>query len=181
MAQYQSLYEIGADVRESVHAPKLFALIAHCGRLQRAGKADGGDLALLLTEYAGSLDIWYGDVSLSTPYYRRAFTLAAQSHFPLHFHLTALAAFLIDPRTNPRSFRERLDAALALENRLSQNIGKAYLLSFIAQGIAEESPDEALRLADAYCALARSHADEYLCSLRDRATCCANADEPPSR
>ena len=64
--------------------------------------------------------------------------------------------------------KSRVALALDWQPHFRDNAGKAYLLSFIAGAIAEDDPDEALRLSDRYCALVVDNPDEYPCRLRDR-------------
>lgn len=168
LAQYTALYELGADKSEAIQVPRMLSVIALAACLVRDGKADIGDLALLVGDYAGSLEEWHGDAALHAPYRRRALALAEQSHQPLHFHLVNVVRGILDPETNPQPLRERVAAALAWRPRFPSNAGKSYLLSFIARALASEVPDEAMRLADEYCALVSDDPSEYPCRLRDR-------------
>jgi len=168
LEQYKASYEFGTDRSEAVQAPRMLSLIAHAARLLRDEKADVGDLALFVADYAGSLEIWRGDVAASASYQRRAIALAGQSNQPLHFHLVNTARVILDPKMNPRPLRERVADALAWRPRFRSNAGKSYLLSFIARALATEAPDEAMRLADEYCALVADDPSEYPCRQRDR-------------
>ena len=143
------------DIPQESYKLFLFALLANIGYLVRAGKADIGDLAMIVAKFANCAELWYDNIPLRDAYHQRALTLAARSHQPLHFHLIpALEA-------NPR-------AALQWQHRFPDKAGQAYLLSFVARDIANDDPDEALRLSDTYCTLVADHPDEYPCRLRDK-------------
>ncbi len=143
------------DIPQESYKLFLFSLLANIGHLVRTDKADIGDLAMIVAKFANCAELWYDDIPLRDAYHRRALTLAARSQEPLHFHLIpALEA-------NPR-------AALKWQHRFSDKAGRAYLLSFVARDIAQDDPDEALRLSDTYCALVTDHPDEYPCRLRDK-------------
>lgn len=157
-----------ADATEASDRLYLLTLLSGFGRLLRAGKADVGDVALIVSSFAGHAETWHNDRRQRDFYRRRALALAADARAPLHFHLASSVRVLLDARANPRPLQERVSAALDWRHRFQNNAGQAYLLSFVAAALAEESPDEALRLGDQYCALVADDPDEYPCRLHDR-------------
>ena len=166
--QYQTSYLASNTQSEETYGLQLLALLAHAGRLVRAGKAGTGDVGLVLSAFASNVTTLPGDAEAEGAYYRRALALAKASHEPVHFHLAGAVRSLLDERTNPRPRRERIAAARAWLPHFKTNAGRAYLLMFVAKEVAKDEPDEALRLADEYCALVAGDADEYPCRLHDR-------------
>ncbi len=146
----------------------LTSYLALLGRQTRQGKADNADLALLFTKLGDSATFLSDDEAAATHCHARARAYAERALEPVHFHVIGSARALLDERANPAPLRQRVDAALAWKPRFPTNAGKAYLLMFIAKEMAKEEPDEALRMADEYCALVAGDADEYPCRLSDR-------------
>ena len=143
------------DIPQESYKLFLFSLLANISNLVRNDQADIGDMALIVAKFGNCAELWYDDIPLRDAYHQRALALAARSYQPLHFHLIpALEA-------NPR-------AALKWQHRFPDKAGRAYLLSFVARDIAQDDPDEALRLSDTYCALVTDHPDESPCRLRDK-------------
>lgn len=158
----------GEEMTSEVYEMHLLSLLANFGHLVKMGKADVGDIALIITNMGDSAALWHNDAKRQAIYQNRALQLAKQSREPLHFHLIpAIQTSLLAPSAR-RPSKERVAAALEWQPRFKDKAGQAYLLSFIAKAIAKESPDEALRLADTYCALVSDNPDEYPCRLRDR-------------
>ena len=146
----------------------LLALLGGFGRLVRAGQADIGDVALVVSSFAGHAESWGNDRRARDFYRRRTLALAAEARGPLHFHIVSSVRVLLDSEASPQPLGDRLAAALAWQSRFPSRAGQAYLLSFLAGALAPEAPEEALRLGDQYCALVADDADELPCRLHDR-------------
>lgn len=146
----------------------LTSYLAFLGREARQGNADNADLALLFTKLGDSATFLSDDQAAATHCHARARAYAERAHEPVHFHVIGSVRPLLDEKTNPVPLRQRVDAALAWKPRFATTAGKAFLLMFVAQEVAKENPDEALRMADEYCALVAGDADEYPCRLHDR-------------
>lgn len=166
------------DATEASDGLFLLTLLGGFGRLLRAGRADPGDLALIVSNYAGHVEHWHNDLRGRDRCCRRALALAADAHEPLHFHLIASVRGLLDPKANPRPFRGRLADARDWQPRFRSNAGRAYLLSFLAGAVAPEAPDEALRLGDESCALVADDPDEGPCRRHDRANLLRKCGRP---
>ncbi len=168
LQQYIETIEWGDGVTQESHTLHLLSLLANFGNLWKAGKADPGDIALIINDFGDGAEMWHNDLELRNHYHRRALALAAQANEPVHFHIVTAVRSLMDARSNLDPIKKRLADALKWRPRFRDKAGQAYLLSFIASEIAKEAPDEALRLADQYCALVADNPDEYPCRLRDR-------------
>jgi len=168
LRRYMEVLDWHEGVTEASHQLHLWTLLANLGRLVKADKAHVGDIALIVSQFGDSAETWRRDANARNAYHRRALALSAQAQEPLHFHLIpAINVQLLAPGA-PGSLKERVAAAHTWRARFRDKAGQAYLLSFIAKAIAEEAPDEALRLADRYCALVADNPDEFPCRLRDR-------------
>ncbi len=163
--QHTMLWDPG--MTRAMYTLHLLSLLAGFGRLLREGRADIGDLALIVSGFGNSALAWDNDTAAQDHYHRRALALAAPSRRPLHFHMAYAVRTLLDPKTDPRPLSERVSDALAWQPRFPTAAGRAYLLSFLAGALAEEAPDEALRLGGRYLALVADDPDESPCRLRD--------------
>lgn len=160
-------------VTEASYTLHLLFLLANFGRLVKQNKADVGDIALVINKYGDCMESWHNDTARRDSYHQRALALAAQAREPLHFHLiSAVRSQLLPlkpgPAASQNSLSERVNQAHKWKTRFRSKAGQAYLLMFIAGALAPEAPDEALRMADTYCALVADDPDEYPCRLRDR-------------
>lgn len=165
---YMETMAFDTGTTEASHKLFLLSLLANFGRLLKAGKADIGDIALVISNFGDSVETFLGDEELSAAYYQRARILAKQAIEPIHFHLVYAVQNLMQAKPGAPPAKSRVALALDWQPHFRDNAGKAYLLSFIAGAIAEDDPDEALRLSDRYCALVVDNPDEYPCRLRDR-------------
>ena len=167
LERYKNTMYWDAGMTETSYKLHLLTLLGGFGRLRRAGKAHAGDLALIVSNFGDCALVWDNDLELRNRYHRRALALAAESDSPVHFHLASAVRSLLDPHSGMGPFKERVSAALAWRDRFRSKAGQAYLLSFIAGALAEEAPEEALRLGEQYRALVADEPDEYPCRLHD--------------
>jgi len=165
---YQDAFLGSPDATEASERLVLLALLGGFGRLERAGRADIGDVSLIVSSFAGHAATWGNDRRARDFYRRRTLALAAEARAPLHFHIVSAVRVLLDGEASPQPLGDRLAAALAWQPRFPSRAGQAYLLSFLAGALAQEAPDEALRLGARYCALVSDDAEEYPCRLHDR-------------
>ena len=156
----------------------LLTLLAHLRRLFRVGKADIGDLALIVSNFGDCAEMWDHDLDLRDRYYRRARLLANKSEEPLHFHLVRAFTSLLPSPSNLTAPKSGVSEALGMQFRFRHKAGQAYLLSYVADAIALEAPDEALRLAEKYCLLVADNGDEHPCRLRDRGNLLLRCGQP---
>lgn len=175
---YLSLFGWEAGVTGDAYELHLLSLLAHFGRLFRAGKADASDLALIVSDFGSAQETLRGDWQKQGVYYRRALALAKRSSLPLHAQLVAPVRGLLHPQLNPKPFRERLSAALEWLPLFGDNTGKAFLFAAIAAAIAPEAPNEALQMGDKYCELVADNPAEYLCRLRDKGNLLRHCGRP---
>jgi len=166
--RYQAAFLGSPDATEASERLVLLALLGGFGRLVRAGRADVGDMALIVSNFAAHAGAWHNDRRARDFYRRRTLALAAEARAPLHFHIVSSVRVLLDSEASPQPLGERMTAALAWQDRFSSQAGQAYLLSFLAATLAQEAPEEALRLGDRYCALVADDPDELPCRLHDR-------------
>lgn len=167
LARFQHTMYWDSGMTKAAYRLHLLALLAGFGRLLRQGRADMGDIALVVSGFGSSAMVWDNDVAAQNHYHRRALALAAGSSCSVHFHLAYAVRTVLDPKTDPRPLRERVAEAIAWQTRFPTPAGQAYLLSFLASALAGEAPDEALRLGAQYLALVADDPDEYPCRLRD--------------
>ena len=168
LGHYQEAFLGFPDATEASERLILLALLSGFGRLVRLGQADIGDVALIVSSFAGHAAAWGSDRRAGDFYRRRALALAAEARAPLHFHIVSSVRVLLDSEASPQSPGERVAAALAWQSRFPSRAGQAYLLSFLAGALAQEAPEAALHLGDRYCALVADDADELPCRLHDR-------------
>lgn len=164
---YRDTFLSSPDATEASERLVLLALLSGFGRLVRAGRADIGDVALIVSSFANHAAEWGNDRARDF-YRRRTLALAAEARAPLHFHIVSSVRVLLDGEASPQPLGERMAAALAWQPLFPSRAGQAYLLSFIAGTLAQEAPEEAMRLGDRYCALVADDADESPCRLHDR-------------
>jgi len=167
LARFQHTMYWDPGMTKAAYRLHLLALLAGFGRLVRQGRADMGDIALVVSGFGSSAMVWDNDAAAQNHYHRRALALAAGTSCSVHFHLAYAVRTVLDPKTDPRPLRERVAEAFAWQTRFPTPAGQAYLLSFLAGALAEEAPDEALRLGERYLALVADDPDEYPCRLRD--------------
>ncbi len=156
------------DATEASDRLFLLTLLGGAGRLLRAGKADPGDMALIVSNFGDHAEMYHNDLQARDFYRRRALALAKDAREPIHFHLVTSIRGLLDAKANPKPLRERLSSAIAWQPRLQSRAGQAYLLSFLAGAMAAEAPELALPMGDLYCSLVADDPDEYPCRLHDR-------------
>ena len=156
------LWEDDTATAASCHLHSL-SYLANLGRLYRAGRADIGDIALMVADFGYHVSAWEADSVKAKTYYRRARVLAGRSIEPLH-------RFLVPAISTSDGEASLAEASVMMTwlPRFTDNASRAYILASVAKALAATEPDAALCLADTYCALVQDNADEYPCRLRDR-------------